>query len=84
MVRFIDYEEYMNSFEVVSELRTPKSIEEILAELDKMNEKLSKKLLLLDEEEIEERNDVYIYKTLRYSLNQYHQTLFRRGVLIGN
>ena len=66
MVRFIDYEEYMNNFEVVTELRTPKSIEEILAELDMMNEKLSKKLLLLDEEEIEERNDVYIYKTLRY------------------
>ena len=58
----------MNCFELVTELRAPKSIEEIMAELDKMNEKRYKKFLLLDEEKVEERNDVYIYQTLRYPL----------------
>ena len=56
----------MNCFELVTELCTPKSIEEIMAELDKMNDKRYKKFLLLDEEKVEERNDVYIYQTLRY------------------
>jgi hypothetical protein len=37
--------------------------------MGKMVDKLSKKLLLLDEEEVEERNDVYIYQTLRYPPN---------------
>jgi hypothetical protein len=56
----------MNCFELVTELRTPKSTEEIMAELDKMNEKIYKKFLLLDEEQAEERNDVYIYNTIKY------------------
>jgi len=64
--RIIDYEDYINSFELVTELRTPKSIEEIRAEIDKMNKELSKKLVLFDEEEEEESNDVYIYKTIKY------------------
>jgi hypothetical protein len=34
--------------------------------MGKMADKLSKKLFFLDEEEEEERNDVCIYKTLRY------------------
>jgi len=34
--------------------------------MGKMAEKLSKKLLFLKEDEEEERNDVYIYQTLRY------------------
>ena len=66
MGRIIDYEDYINSFELVTELRTPKSIEEIRAEIDKMNKELSKKLVLFDEEEEEESNDVYIYKTIKY------------------
>jgi len=34
--------------------------------MGKMAEKLSKKLLFLKEDEEDERNDIYIYKTLRY------------------
>ena len=34
--------------------------------MEKTANKLSKKLFLLDEEEVEERNDICIYKTLRY------------------
>ena len=34
--------------------------------MEKMVDNLSKKLFLLDEEEVEERNDVYLYKTIRY------------------
>jgi hypothetical protein len=34
--------------------------------MGKTADKLSKKLFLLDEEEVEERNDICIYKTLRY------------------
>jgi hypothetical protein len=56
----------MNSFELVTEFCAPKSMDDIRTELDKMNEKYSKKLFLFDEVEEEERNDVYIYKTLKY------------------
>jgi hypothetical protein len=34
--------------------------------MEKMADKLSKKLFLLAEEEVDERNDVYLYKTIRY------------------
>jgi hypothetical protein len=34
--------------------------------MEKMADKLSKKLFLLFKEKVEERNDVYLYKTIRY------------------
>jgi hypothetical protein len=40
-------------YELVTELRAPITIEEIMDELNKL-------------EEVEERNDVYIYQKIRY------------------
>ncbi len=55
----MDYEEYIKPFELARKLHLSKNIDELIAEVDKMN----KKLFGLDEEEC---NDVFIYKTLLY------------------
>lgn len=56
----------MNHFELVTELHEPQSLEAIIEELEKISDKKYKKYSLLDEEEIEERNDVIIYNTIKY------------------
>ena len=53
LFRFIPYEEYCQLYELVTELRAPMTTDELLDELKKLDE-------------VEERNDVYIYSTLRY------------------
>jgi hypothetical protein len=45
-------------------MEVPKTFEEIEKELARLSNKFTKKIF--SEEEEEERNDVYIYKTLRY------------------
>jgi len=53
LFRFISYEEYSKLYELVTELREPITTEELMDGLNKL-------------EEVEERNDVYIYQKIRY------------------